>query len=120
MKNISKLMAALGGATLVTGLAVPAASAQEGDWDIAGFVENATYYRDGQDLSKVRNTGQFEFSKEFGKAFGLSNFRVSGTLRATYDTVYDVNDDEWGDEAGGSRSFQNGTAGQIDPVHFEF
>ena len=40
----------------MTGLAVPAASAQEGEWDIAGFVENATYYRDGQDLSKVRNT----------------------------------------------------------------
>jgi hypothetical protein len=107
MKNISKLMAALGGATLVTGLAVTAASAQEGDWDIAGFVENATYYRDGPDLSKVRNTGQFEFSKDFGKKFGLSNFRVSGTLRATYDAVYDINDDEWGDEAGGSRSFQN-------------
>jgi hypothetical protein len=66
MKNINKLMAALGGATLVTGLAIPAASAQEGEWDIAGFVENATYYRDGQDLSKVRNTGQFEFSKDFG------------------------------------------------------
>ena len=107
MKNINKLMAALGGATLVTGLAIPAASAQEGEWDIAGFVENATYYRDGQDLSKVRNTGQFEFSKDFGKRFGLSNFRVSGTLRATYDAVYDINDDEWGDEAGGSRSFQN-------------
>ena len=107
MKNISKLMAALGGATLVTGLVVPAASAEEGEWDIAGFVENATYYRDGQDLSKVRNTGQFEFSKDFGKAFGLSNFRVSGTLRATYDAVYDINDDEWGDEAGGSRNFQN-------------
>jgi hypothetical protein len=94
MKNINKLMAALGGATLVTGLAIPAASAQEGEWDIAGFVENATYYRDGQDLSKVRNTGQFEFSKDFGKKFGLSNFRVSGTLRATYDAVYDINDDE--------------------------
>ena len=107
MKNIIKLMAALGGATLVTGLAVPAASAQEGEWDIAGFVENATYYRDGQDLSKVRNTGQFEFSKDFGKKFGLSNFRFSGTLRATYDAVYDLNEDEWGDDAGGSRSFQN-------------
>jgi hypothetical protein len=70
-------------------------------------VENATYYRDGQDLSKVRNTGQFEFSKDFGRAFGLSNFRLSGTLRGTYDAVYDVNDDEWGDDAGGSRSFQN-------------
>lgn len=80
---------------------------QESAWDTAGFVENATHYRDGPGLSKVRNTAQFEFSKVFGKSFGLSNFRLSGTLRGTYDAVYDINDDEWGDKAGGSRSFEN-------------
>jgi hypothetical protein len=74
---------------------------------MAGFVENATFYRDGPGLSKSRNTAQFEFSKDMGNKMGMSNFRVSGTLRATYDAVYDLNDDEYGDDAGGSRKFQN-------------
>jgi len=107
MKNISKILTALGGVTLITGLLAPAAAAQDDEWDLAGFVENATYYRDGPGLTKSRNTGQFEFSKDFGKKMGMSGFRLSGTLRGTYDAVYDLNDGEWGDTAGGSRSFQN-------------
>jgi hypothetical protein len=92
-------------AAAATGVTV--AQAQESAWDTAGFIENATYYRDGPGLSKVRNTAQFEFSKLFGKRVGLSNFRISGTLRGTYDAVYDLNDDEWGENAGGKRSFEN-------------
>jgi len=107
MKNISKILTAIGSASLVAGLSGPLALAQDEDWDLAGFVENATFYRDGPGLSKSRNTGQFEFSKDFGKKMGMSGFRVSGTLRATYDAVYDLNDDEYGDDAGGSRKFQN-------------
>ncbi|MEQ8800601.1 MAG: DUF1302 family protein [Haliea sp.] len=85
----------------------PLASSQDEVWDTAGFVENATYWRDGRDISKFRNTAQFEFSKDFGRKFGLSNFRVSGTLRGTYDGVYDLNKGEFGRDAGGSRSFEN-------------
>lgn len=107
MKNISKWYAAFGAASLLSGLMATTAIAQDGEWDTAGFVENATYYRDGPGLSKARNTGQFEFSKDFGKNFGFNNFRVSGTLRATYDAVYDLNEDQYGDDAGGSRKFQN-------------
>ena len=82
--------------------------AQDEDWDTAGFVENASYYRDGPGLSKFRNTGQFEFSKDFGDKFGFQGFRLSGTLRATYDGVYDLNDDEYGKKAGGSSAaFEN-------------
>ena len=64
-------------------------------------------YRDGAGLSKSRNTAQFEFTKDFGEKFGLQNFRVSSTIRMSYDAVYDLNDDEFGDEAGGARSFEN-------------
>ncbi len=85
----------------------PVSFAQDSGWDTAGFVENATFTRQDVGLSKMRTTGQFEFSKDFGKKLGLSNFRVTGTLRATYDAVYDLNDDEFGDNAGGPRSFQN-------------
>ena len=94
MKNISKILTAIGSASLVTGLSGPLALAQDEDWDMAGFVENATFYRDGPGLSKSRNTAQFEFSKDMGNKMGMSNFRVSGTLRATYDAVYNLNDDE--------------------------
>ncbi|MDX1733546.1 MAG: DUF1302 family protein [Halioglobus sp.] len=107
MKNITSIVSAIGGATLALGLPLTTAVAQDGEWDTAGFVENVSHYRDGPGLSKSRNTAQFEFSKDFGQKFGLSNFRVSGTLRGTYDAVYDLNEDEYGDEAGGSRSFQN-------------
>ncbi len=107
MRSISKILGAVGGVATMASLSTTSAMAQEGEWDTAGFVENATFYRDDPGLSKVRNTAQFEFSKDFGKKFGMSNFRVSGTLRATYDAVYDLNDDEWGDKAGGARTFEN-------------
>lgn len=102
MKKINKALTAL-----LAGLCAGGTLAQDEKWDTAGFVENATFYRDGAGISKSRNTGQFEFSKDFGKKFGMNNFRVSGTLRATYDAVYDINADEFGKNAGGSRGFEN-------------
>jgi hypothetical protein len=68
------------------------------DTEWAGFVENATYVRDGVGLSKFRNTAQAEFSKPL-EADGWSNVSINGTLRATYDGVYDLNDDEFGKDA---------------------
>ncbi len=107
MRITSKILSAVGTAAALASLGATTSLAQDEKWDIAGFVENATFYRDGSGISKSRNTGQYEFSKDFGEKFGLNNFRVSGTLRATYDAVYDINDDEYGDSAGGPRSFQN-------------
>ena len=80
---------------------------QDTEWDTSGFVENATFSRQDVGLSKMRTTAQFEFSKNTGKRGIFNNFTVSGTLRATYDAVYDLNDDEFGKNAGGSRSFEN-------------
>ncbi len=102
MKTWQKLISGLGG--VATGLCVTttAVMADGNKWDTAGFVENATYNRESRGLSKFRNTAQFEFSKDFGSKFGASGFQINGTLRATYDGVYDLNDDEWGDNAGGS------------------
>lgn len=85
----------------------PPTYAQGGAWDTAGFIENATFSRKDRGVSKVRTTAQYEFSKEFGKKMGLSGFRLTGILRGTYDAVYDLNDDEFGKNAGGARSFQN-------------
>ena len=107
MRNKKMILGVLGSTAVMAGLGAGSVNAQDAQWDTAGFVENATFYRDGAGISKSRNTGQFEFSKDFGKKFGMSNFRVSGTLRGTYDAVYDINDDEYGKNAGGARSFEN-------------
>lgn len=70
--------------------------AADAEW--AGYVENATYLRDGVGLSKFRNTAQAEFTKEL-EASGWDSVKINGTLRATYDGVYDLNDDEFGKDA---------------------
>jgi hypothetical protein len=43
-----------------------------------------------------------EAHKEYGQSGIFSNFSVSGVFRASYDGVYDLNDDEFGENAGGS------------------
>lgn len=74
------------------------AQAMAEEADISGFVENASYYRDGIGLSKSRNTAQMEFNKRF-ELKGWSNVSINGTLRSTYDAVYDLNEDEFGKDA---------------------
>ena len=81
------------------------------DVDVAGFIENATYFRNDYGLSKFRNTAQVELSKNLNDAFEKSSVRFNATFRATYDGVYDLNDDEWGDHAGGAITLENGTFG---------
>ncbi|WP_226989383.1 DUF1302 family protein [Desulfuromonas sp. TF] len=66
--------------------------------EVDGFLENATHVRDGRGLSKFRNTAQLEFMKEIDSNF-FSQFSINGVLRATYDGVYDLNDDEFGASA---------------------
>ncbi|HHJ34411.1 MAG TPA: DUF1302 domain-containing protein, partial [Gammaproteobacteria bacterium] len=80
---------------------LPAAvNAEEGEWDMGGFVENATYYRRSRGMSKFRNTAQLEAHKDYGKTGFFDSFSVDGTFRASYDGVYDLNDDEFGKNAG--------------------
>lgn len=94
------------GATLLGGVSLHTI-ANEGEWDTAGFVENATHYRDDRGISKSRTTAQYEFTKSLGNKGIFSDVRFSGTLRGSYDAVYDLNADEFGDEAGGSRNIEN-------------
>lgn len=82
-------------AALGTGLAVPALAA-ETTWN--GYVENATYFRDGVGLSKFRNTGQAQFETVF-QTDSLRSLKLNGTLRGTYDGVYDLNDGEFGKDS---------------------
>jgi len=84
---------------------IGAEAAEWRDWDVAGFVESVNHYRDsdGPDgLSKQRNTAQLEVNRSFG-----SSFSISGVFRGSYDSVYDINDDEFGDGAGGAVTIEN-------------
>lgn len=85
----------------LAGLTAPAIS-QAGETEWAGFVENATYVRDGRGITKFRNTGQAEWSRQLAPKGIFSEVSFHGTLRATYDGVYDLNEDEFGEGAGHS------------------
>ncbi|MEC7816434.1 MAG: DUF1302 family protein [Pseudomonadota bacterium] len=76
-----------------------------------GYVENATYGREGVGLSKFRNTLQLEAQKRAGDVGIFSNVRFNAILRGSYDGVYDLNDDEYGRNAGGPVELQNTAAG---------
>ena len=68
---------------------------------IHGFIDNTTHKRFDYGLSKQRTRGQLELSKYFKPQGIFSEISLHGTLRATYDGVYDINDDDFGDKAGG-------------------
>lgn len=95
----ASIMGLLGAVTLT-----PPASAftsSDGSLDVSGFIENATYVRRGVGLSKFRNTAQVEISKKYDDAGIFSNLSFNATLRGSYDGVYDLNDKDFGDKAGG-------------------
>ncbi len=78
---------------------------EDGTVEARGFVENATYFRHERGLSKSRSTVQLELSKAFGSVGVFSDFAFHGTFRGSYDAVYQLNSDEFGDDAGSSLSF---------------
>lgn len=111
-KGLGPWCAALTGAT---GLALASLSntAAAEDARVDGFVENATYAREGVGLSKFRNTIQLEGEKRYGNVGIFSNVSVNGTLRGSYDGVYDLNDDEYGSDAGGPVRLEDQIQGSV-------
>ena len=83
--------------------------------EISGFIENDTHHRESRGLSKFRNTLQLEAYKDLGARGVFSNVSLNGTFRATYDGVYDLNDDEWGKHAGGAILLQDTASGGFVP-----
>jgi len=89
-------------------------------WEADVYFENDTRIR-GKDatgesvgLSKFRNTLQGEFSR----GLGGSGWRFSTTLRGTWDGVYKLNADQYGDEAGGPILLQTTTPGGLVDIPF--
>jgi hypothetical protein len=93
-------------ALLCTAIALPAGAAwtsADGTMEVQGYLDNTTHQRFGSNagLSKMRNRGQLEFAKTFRGEGLFPEVSFHGIFRATYDAVYDLNDDTWGDSSGG-------------------
>jgi hypothetical protein len=85
---------------------------------INGYFENATYIRNGVGLSKFRNTLQLEAEKPIKSTGSFSNMSFNGTFRLTYDGVYDLNEEDFGNKAGGPISLENTIGGPGSSVTF--
>lgn len=93
-RNANSLAASIGLA--VSAIAMPSLATPA---DMSGYVENASYYRDEVGLSKFRLTGQWEIIKPLETKGSWYNVTVNSVFRATYDGVYDLNDDEFGEDS---------------------
>lgn len=94
-------------------------TSKDGSASVNGFVDNVTHNRfHGVGLSKSRTSLQLELSKSFGTVGIFRDVEFNGTVRGTYDAVYELNDGEFGDNAGGPISFtSNGVPfGVLGPV----
>lgn len=76
-------------------------TSNDGTLTATGFVDSATFVRKDEDLTKQRIQGQLEFGKIFKPRGFFSELSLHGTFRASYDAVYDINDDTYGKKAGG-------------------
>ena len=93
--------------TLAAFLLVFASSAQawlskDQTLEINGFIDNTTHQRIDYGISKQRFRGQLEFGKQLPNMGRFTGISLNGTLRATYDGVYDWNSNDFGDKAGNS------------------
>lgn len=93
--------------TLALGLAQITAPTHAGDIAWSGFAENATYFRKDAGLSKFRNGFQLEGLKDIGQVGPFRGVSINGIFRVSHDGVYQLNDDEYGDKAGGPIQLQN-------------
>lgn len=99
---------ALAGTALCIGLAAPAWAewrSADGTLELRGYVDDVTTFRRDTDLTKQRVEGQLEFFKTFEPRGIFSELSLGGVVRASYDAVFDLNDDEYGDKAGGALSY---------------
>ena len=94
-----KWLAALGLAIAVSGSAYAWTSADQ-TLELNGFLDSTTHQRADYGLSKQRFRGQLEYSKQFNNMGPFTEISLNGTLRATFDGVYDFNADDFGDKAG--------------------
>jgi hypothetical protein len=96
---------------LMSFLVVTQSYADPAKWN--GYVESATYYRDEVGWSKARLGAQLEGKKDVGNVGIFKKVAFNVAFRVSYDAVYDINDDEFGYEAGGPVMLENASAAAL-------
>ena len=94
--------------TFAAGIQSGGVLAEDVEW--SGFAENATYHRKDVGISKSRTGIQLEGLKFIGDVGPFRNVSINGVLRLSYDAVYDLNEDDFGNRAGGAATV-NSVAG---------
>lgn len=84
---------------------LPSLGEDSSPWDVDVTYENHTAHRKDVGLAKFRNTMQVEGDKKL-----QNGWAVHGILRGSFDGVYRMNSDQYGNDAGGPITLQN-TAG---------
>lgn len=79
--------------------------AEDIEWH--GYIDNATYVREDVGLSKARVAAQFEGIKPLGDLGIFKGVSLNAVFRISYDGVYDINDTDFGDKAGGPILLEN-------------
>lgn len=105
MRSKSKFLA-LAATVVATSFGANSLPTIADDTEWAGFVEQVTHTRKDIGLTKFRTGAQLEGLKFVGDVGPFSNVSVGGTVRVTYDGVYKLNEDTYGDKAGG-KAFVN-------------
>ncbi|MCY4154505.1 MAG: DUF1302 domain-containing protein [Gammaproteobacteria bacterium] len=116
--NIRRFFLALssGCVLAVTALTAAAWNSRDGTLTIHGFLDNTYHHRADYGITKERVRGQVEWSKIFKPTGLFSELSFHGTLRASYDGVYDLNDDTYGKRSGGSVTTTSSGSGAYLPV----
>lgn len=103
-----KAAAIVAGTLALFGVLTPRPCAAE-DWNFKGYFDQDNRYR-GNDigLSKQRNTIRFDGEKVFDGDLGpFHDTSIVFKLRGTYDSVYELNSEHYGKDAGGSICLQS-------------
>ncbi len=80
---------------------------KDGSLVVHGFLEHANYTRfNGVGVAKARTRAQAEWVKEVGSVGPFRDVTLAGTLRGSYDSVYDISS-EFGDDSGGAVTMAN-------------
>ena len=114
--SLTLLSSAIAGAIAIAPLSVSAWNSKDGTLEIHGFLDNTYHHRDSYGITKERVRGQVEWSKIFKPTGLFSEISFHGTLRATYDGVYDLNDDTFGKRSGGPVTTTSSGTGVVLPV----
>ena len=116
--SLTLLSSAIAGAVALAPLTASAWNSKDGTLTIHGFLDNTYHHRADYGITKERVRGQVEWSKVFRPTGLFSELSFHGTLRATYDGVYDLNDDTFGKRSGGPVTTTSSGSGVYLPVGF--